>query len=71
MTKFRSLLAASNPDKQYTEFFVFPDGLSAFRAARDIASANRFGTGYTLYASEERLKFCVSGCSGGSGGITF
>jgi hypothetical protein len=65
---FRALLKNTDPAKKYANFIVYPDGLSTFRAARDLASAAGFGTGWTLYGANEPLRMCVASCGPSRGG---
>jgi hypothetical protein len=62
---FRAALAAANPRDQYVKFLIMPDGVTAFRAAREIASNGQFGTGWMLFGEEEGLRMCVGFCGPG------
>jgi hypothetical protein len=64
---FRSQLSHTNPGLNYLNFVVYPDGITAFRAARDLAAAGGFGTGLVLYGAGEPIRICVAGCGSGGG----
>jgi hypothetical protein len=66
-SRFLAMLNATRPDLKYVNFYVYPDGLTVFRAARDIASSRGFGTGWTLYGSQEPIRLCLAGCGPGGG----
>jgi hypothetical protein len=66
---FRRQLAGLKPGEVFADFLVYPDGLTSFRTAREVASQQGFGTGWTLYGTDEVMRFCVAGCaSSGDGG---
>lgn len=67
-SKYRSILAGLNPQEKYTKFMIYPNGVSTFRAAREIASSGAFGTGWDLYGADERIRICVGFCGSGYGG---
>jgi hypothetical protein len=67
-SKFASILARADPDEKFIHFILYPDGVTAFRAARDYANNRKFGTGWMLLGVNEPLRSCVS-CEGG--GSTF
>lgn len=64
-SKYRARLAAAKADEYYADFFVYPDGMTSFRAARKIASEAGFGTGWVVFGADKPIRFCVGGnCSG-------
>jgi hypothetical protein len=69
-SSYRSILAGLDPNQRYARFVLYPSGVSAVRAARDIASAGDFGTGWELYGADERIRTCIAFC-GSSGGPDF
>ena len=60
-SEFQRVLATLNPDEDYVAFVVRPDGIEAFRAARDIATKRSLQTGWEPATHERELIF-------GSGG---
>lgn len=64
-SRYRSLLAAANPAERFPKFHVYPDSITTFRAARDIAANAKFGTGWILYGINEPIRTCVALCPDG------
>jgi hypothetical protein len=58
---FRQLLKASQPSKQFIHFFVRPDSLEAFTAARDAAAAAGFDTGWLPFEQGQPVRFGLTG----------
>jgi len=58
---FKSQLNGSNPKEKFVFFFVYPDSIKAFEAARDIANQMHFETGWGDLPQGQPLTF-------GSGG---
>lgn len=58
---YQRVLRAMDPEKEYLAFIVRPDGLEAFRAAREVATKRGFNSGWEPFTAEREISF-------GSGG---
>jgi hypothetical protein len=55
------MLDALDPEEDYLAFIVRPDGVAAFRAARDLAAKRGFQTGWEPFIAELDLVFSSRG----------
>jgi hypothetical protein len=58
---YQRVLKGMNPENEYAAFIVRPDGLEAFRAAREVATRRGFASGWEPFTAESEITF-------GSGG---
>lgn len=63
-SKFRKDLKQTSKDKHFVMMWVQPDGVSAFRSAREIAVAEGFGVGWMPWSGDNKIEFGLGGGPG-------
>lgn len=58
---FQTLLAERNKETEFLFFFVTPDSIPLFRAARDRATQAGFGVGWSPLGADEPARITLSG----------
>ena len=59
---YRAEVARLRTKDTFARFVVYPDGLAAFKTARNVAESTGIGTHWILMEAGEPIRVCLAGC---------